>query len=151
MSGPKVVKIVTLEEVTATCEGHLARLDQSIKQWQNSMDKLGETDEMFYEKTIAKRKTFDQMLKVRRFVEIQKLVPMEITTLEDDIAKRRQLIVDVLQYHLLEWLFPSVQVFVFLRNALLLTSDQRFFVLQLSFHKTFHLFHPIYPLSFAIA
>lgn len=93
MSGPKVVKIVTLEEVTATCEGHLARLDQSIKQWQNSMDKLGETDEMFYEKTIAKRKTFDQMLKVRRFVEIQKLVPMEITTLEDDITKRRQLIV----------------------------------------------------------
>lgn len=93
MSGPKVVKIVTLEEVTATCEGHLARLDQSIKQWQNSMDKLGETDEMFYEKTIAKRKTFDQMLKVKRFVEIQKLVPMEITILEDDIAKRRQLIV----------------------------------------------------------
>lgn len=91
MSGPKVVRIVTLEEVTATCKGHLARLDQSIKQWQKSMDKLGETDEKFYEATIAKRKTFDHMLEEQRFLEIQKLVPMEITSLGDDIAQRRQL------------------------------------------------------------
>lgn len=91
MSGPKVVRIVTLEEMTATSKGHLARLDQSIKQWQKAMDKLNETDKKFYETIIAKRKTFDQMLEEQRFSDIQRLVPIEITSLSDDIAQRRQL------------------------------------------------------------
>lgn len=91
MSGPKVVRIVTLEEMMATSKGHLARLDQSIKQWQKAMDKLNETDEKFYETIIAKRKTFDQMLEEQRFSDIQRLVPIEITSLSDDIAQRRQL------------------------------------------------------------
>lgn len=31
MSGPKVVRIVTIEEVLEICRGHLARLDKTIK------------------------------------------------------------------------------------------------------------------------
>ncbi|MGA7329891.1 MAG: hypothetical protein WBX25_36770 [Rhodomicrobium sp.] len=30
MSGPKVVRIVTREEIIATCKGHLARLNAAI-------------------------------------------------------------------------------------------------------------------------
>lgn len=95
MSGPKVVKIVTLEEVTATCKGYIARLDQAIKQWQKSMDKLDETDEKFYTATIKKRNAFDTMIEENRFLEIQKLIPMEIASLHDDIANRRRLKISV--------------------------------------------------------
>lgn len=91
MSGPKVVRIVTVEEVIATCKGHLARLDRSIKQWQKSMEKFGELDQAFYQAMVDKRKVFDSMLEEQRFLDIQKLVPMEIASISDNIEQRHQL------------------------------------------------------------
>ena len=33
MSGPKVVRIVTREEILALCEGQLARVDAALADW----------------------------------------------------------------------------------------------------------------------
>lgn len=90
MSGPKVVRIVTLEEVTDICQGHLARLDQAIQQWQNNMDKINEQDEDFYKGIVKCRENFNQMLAEERFLDIQKLVPIEIDHLAEDIEQRKK-------------------------------------------------------------
>ena len=102
MSGPKVVRITTKEEITATCKGHLARLDQAIKQWQKSMAKLGDKDENYYEAILATRKNFDQMFEEKLFSEIPKQVLVAISNLDDDIAKRRQLKIAAKSQHAIE-------------------------------------------------
>ncbi|BBI42545.1 hypothetical protein ALP64_204920 [Pseudomonas syringae pv. actinidiae] len=42
MSGPKVVRIVTREEIIAICEGHLQRLERAVNRWQTQATRLGE-------------------------------------------------------------------------------------------------------------
>ena len=102
MSGPKVVRITTKEEIMATCKGHLVRLDQAIKQWQKSMAKLEETDEKYYETILATRKNFDHMFEEELFSEIPKQVLVAISNLDNDIAKRRQLKIAAKIQHAIE-------------------------------------------------
>lgn len=91
MSGPKVVRIVTREEVIATCQGRLAQLDKAIARWQAAMSGLGCEDTVFLQETQKNRQQFAGMLEQERFLELQKEVADEIRQLQDDIQQRKQI------------------------------------------------------------
>ncbi len=88
MSGPKVVRIVTREEILAICEQHLARLDAAIEGWTES----GKRANGIYEADIAaihkRRDELRALLDANAFLDLQKAVPEEIKFLEEDAQAR---------------------------------------------------------------
>lgn len=88
MSGPKVVRIVTREEVVALCEQHLARLDAAIARW----TKTGQQNDAIVEQDIAqvheRRDGLRHLLATDAFSDLQKAVPEEIAYLEADTRQR---------------------------------------------------------------
>ncbi len=88
MSGPKVVRIVTREEILAICEAHIARVDAAISEWV----RIGRRNDCVTEdeEASAKRKiaTFRDMLASDRFADLQKKAPAEIAFLHDDMQRR---------------------------------------------------------------
>lgn len=96
MSGPKVVHIVTREEIIATCQGILAQLDQAINQWQHAMQNLAITDDTFLQGIINTREKFNKLLAEDKFSDIQRLVPIEIKQLQANIIERKQVIITTL-------------------------------------------------------
>ncbi|RWB93115.1 MAG: hypothetical protein EOQ56_35515 [Mesorhizobium sp.] len=88
MSGPKVVRIVTREEIISLCEGHLARLDATIAEWTRigrRNDCISDADTATVQ---ARRETLRELLAADRFVDLQKQVPLEISFLRDDLQIR---------------------------------------------------------------
>lgn len=84
MSGPKVIRIVTREEILAVCEQHLARLDAAIEGWTESgkrSDVIGEADIAAVHK---RRNELRALLDANAFLDLQKAVPEEIKFLETD-------------------------------------------------------------------
>ena len=88
MSGPKVVRIVTREEVVALCQQHLARLDAAVAAW----TMIGRRNDTLTEADIAvvetHREQLHKMLAAEAFVDLQKKVPEEIAFLEADTEAR---------------------------------------------------------------
>jgi len=88
MSGPKVVRIVTREEIIAICEQHLARLEATIARWAA----LGQRNDTITEVEIAevhqRRDQLRALLVADAFVELQKAVPEEIAFLDRDMQSR---------------------------------------------------------------
>ncbi|MBB4229320.1 hypothetical protein [Rhizobium mongolense] len=88
MSGPKVVRIVTREELLAICEGHIAALTAAIEQW----ERVGKRNEIVDAEDIrlAERRivAMRDLLAKDQFVEVQKQVPIEIAFFKTDMAKR---------------------------------------------------------------
>src|SRR5690606_23489540 len=77
MSGPKVVRIVTREEILAICEGHLRRLQRAFERWQRLAAAVGELDEATLAATRARHARLRQLLQEDRLTELQKDVPLE--------------------------------------------------------------------------
>jgi hypothetical protein len=90
MSGPKVVKIVTREEIIAICEGHLKRLDQVIAQWTKEGKKIDQLTDDDVSATLVRRQKLAELLAQDAFMELQKRVPNEITFLRADMNRREQ-------------------------------------------------------------
>lgn len=90
MSGPKVVRIVTREEIIALCENHLARLDAVVGDW----IKIGQRNDTVSEEDIAKvearRNAIHNLLTKEKFVDLQKQVEVEIAFLHQDTQSRLQ-------------------------------------------------------------
>lgn len=88
MSGPKVVRIVTREELINICEGHLARVDAALDRWIS----VGQRNECLDEATIAaaqgRRNKLAMLLAADRFMELQKQAPQEEGFLRDDLEHR---------------------------------------------------------------
>lgn len=88
MSGPKVVRIVTREEIIAICEGHLARAEAALAEWIC----IGRRNDSVTEAEIAAAKArldrLRQLLTTDRFADLQKQVPQEIAFLHDDQQAR---------------------------------------------------------------
>jgi hypothetical protein len=88
MSGPKVVRIVTREEIIAICEGHLARLNAAVEEW----IKVGLRNDVLTENEIAatrmRQDALRRLLAEDRFAELQKAVPDEIDFLTSDQEAR---------------------------------------------------------------
>ena len=94
MSGPKVVRIVTREEILAICEGHLRRLDQAVAQWIAHGRKNGEIHEEEIAATRARQQHLSDLLKQDAFMDLQKKVPDEIAYLKADALRREQLAIE---------------------------------------------------------
>jgi hypothetical protein len=88
MSGPKVVRIVTREEIIAICERQIATLKAAVAQWQ----KVGERNSVLTPEDIAiangRVVAMQQLLAADKFVELQKQVPLEIGFLTSDVDRR---------------------------------------------------------------
>jgi hypothetical protein len=88
MSGPKVVRIVTREEIIAICQDHLAQLEAALQRWERVGRRnrlLGDADV----ESARKRQTeLRALLAADRFTELQKQVPVEISYLQADTERR---------------------------------------------------------------
>ncbi|ALM83939.1 hypothetical protein [Bordetella sp. N] len=94
MSGPKVVRIVTREEILAICEGHLRRLDQAIADWAGAGRRGGMLTDAEIAGTQARRDALAALVAADAFMELQKRVPEEIIFLKADLARRQQAAVE---------------------------------------------------------
>ncbi|WP_457587607.1 hypothetical protein [Ensifer canadensis] len=90
MSGPKVVRIVTREEIIAICEGHLAQLEAAAAQWRRVGERNSVVDDNDVAQVHARVEAMQALLASEKFEELQKRVPAEIAFLNADVEKRVQ-------------------------------------------------------------
>ncbi|WP_404937407.1 hypothetical protein P7C00_22415 [Pseudomonas sp. JDS08PS003] len=88
MSGPKVVRIVTREEILGICAGHLRRLEQAIARWEAQAQRLGQLSEQERAATHGRFQQLRQLIEADRLLDLQKQVPIEIQFLKDDLQQR---------------------------------------------------------------
>jgi hypothetical protein len=88
MSGPKVVRIVTREEVVANCQAHLARLDSALARWTKDGLRTDTVSVTEIEAAQARRDKIAALLQTDRFLELQKAAPGEIAFLKADRQNR---------------------------------------------------------------
>ncbi|GAC1043876.1 hypothetical protein [Rhizobium sp. No.120] len=90
MSGPKVVKIVTREELIDICRGHIATLRAAAGQW----ERIGRRNDTINDGDIAavqaRINAMEQLLRADKFADLQKRVPAEIAFLTADLEDRLQ-------------------------------------------------------------
>ncbi|MBY5416106.1 MULTISPECIES: hypothetical protein [Rhizobium] len=88
MSGPKVVRIVTREEIIAICQGHIAALVAAFEQWQ----RVGKRNEIVDAEDIqlaqSRISAMGDLLANDKFAELQKQAPLEIAFLKADLETR---------------------------------------------------------------
>jgi hypothetical protein len=88
MSGPKVVRIVTIEEVLEICGGHLARIEDAIQRW----ERIGRRNDAVTEEDIramrARQAEIAALLEKKRYLDLQKRAPEEVRYIEADIERR---------------------------------------------------------------
>ncbi|MGF6758088.1 hypothetical protein [Paraburkholderia sp. GAS42] len=90
MSGPKVVRIVTREEILAICQGHLRRLDRAIAHWTSEGRRVRELADEEVTATLRRRDALAGLIARDAFMELQKGVPDEIAFLTNDLARRER-------------------------------------------------------------
>jgi hypothetical protein len=90
MSGPKVVRIVTREEIIAICEGHMQRLERAVDHWQTQATRLGELSEQERSAFLERHTRLRTLLAEDRLAELQKAVPVEIEHLRHDLEDREE-------------------------------------------------------------
>jgi hypothetical protein len=88
MSGPKVVRIVTIEEVIAICRGHLARLDAALDEWKRVGRRNNTLSEADIARVEARCDRLRRLLEQGRFMDLQKAVPKQIADLAADQEAR---------------------------------------------------------------
>ncbi len=88
MSGPKVVKIVTRDELVSLCEDLITSLEVAVNQW----TRIGNRNEVLNAQDIAlargRVESMRALLARDGFLEIQKQVPSEIQFLSTDMDER---------------------------------------------------------------
>ncbi|MGO7651738.1 hypothetical protein ACC688_29115 [Rhizobium ruizarguesonis] len=88
MSGPKVVRVVTREEIIAICQGHIAALVAAFEQWQ----RVGKRNEIVDAEDIrlvqSRIAAMGDLLAKDKFAELQKQAPLEIAFLKADMETR---------------------------------------------------------------
>ena len=88
MSGPKVVRIVTREEIIAICQDHLAQLEVALQRW----ERVGRRNQLIDDEDVTRARKrqgeLRALLAADRFTELQKQVPDEIAYLQSDTQRR---------------------------------------------------------------
>lgn len=88
MSGPKVVRIVTREEILEICHGMLARVDAALAEW----TRIGQRNECIDDEALVagkrRRDALAALIAADRFMDLQKQAPIEEAFLRDDIQVR---------------------------------------------------------------
>lgn len=88
MSGPKVVRIVTREEILEICNGHLARVDAALIEW----TRIGRRNDCVNDDAIIaaqrRRDALAALITEDQFADLQKQAPIEIEFLRNDLQQR---------------------------------------------------------------
>lgn len=88
MSGPKVVRIVTREEILAICEAELARLDAALRDW----IRVGQRNDCLSNAEIetagVRRDELAALISTDRFMDFQKGAGQEMAFLASDLQVR---------------------------------------------------------------
>lgn len=88
MSGPKVVRIVTREEILEICNGMLARVDAALAEW----TRIGHRYDCIEEDALAaarsRRDGLARLIAADRFMDVQKQAPIEEAFLRSDVQAR---------------------------------------------------------------
>ena len=88
MSGPKVVRIVTREEILEICRGQLARVDAAIDEWL----RVGKRNNCLEDEALTavqrRREHLAALIASDRFVDLQKQAPVEEAFIRDDLRRR---------------------------------------------------------------
>jgi hypothetical protein len=88
MSGAKVVRIVTREEVIAICEGMLAQLREVVARWSG----VGKRNDLITDDELAATRQrlseLEALLRADQFTVVQKQVAQEIAYLKSDMTRR---------------------------------------------------------------
>lgn len=90
MSGPKVVRVVTREELVALGESVLARLDQALAIWRDQCSQLGQITDEDLTKAVSRRDALEALLRADQFQAFTKGANGEIGFLQSDVEARRQ-------------------------------------------------------------
>jgi hypothetical protein len=88
MSGPKVVRIVTREEILGICHGQLARIDAALAEWTRIGRRNNCIDEEAVAALVKRRDALVALIASDRFVDFQKQAPIEEAFLRDDMQAR---------------------------------------------------------------
>lgn len=88
MSGPKVVRIVTREEILELCRGQLARVDAALAEWVRIGRRHDCLDEDAHKTARGRREALAALITNDRFMDFQKQAPLEEAFLRDDIQSR---------------------------------------------------------------
>ena len=88
MSGPKVVRIVTREEILETCHGQLARVDAALEEWMAVGKRNGCIDDAAVNAVQQRREHLAGLVAADRFVDFQKQAPVEEAFIRDDLRRR---------------------------------------------------------------
>jgi hypothetical protein len=88
MSGPKVVRIVTREELIDICQGHLARVDAALDRWIRVGQRNGCVDEASIAAARGRRDKLAVLIAADRFMDLQKQAPQEEQFLRYDLEHR---------------------------------------------------------------
>ncbi|MET3591812.1 hypothetical protein ABID26_001196 [Mesorhizobium shonense] len=94
MSGPKVVRIVTREELVAICEGQIAALEAMVGYWESFGERNNCLDNPEVELTRDRVRAMRMLLAGDNFGEVQKRVPAEMSFLKSDMDRRMQAAAD---------------------------------------------------------
>lgn len=89
MSGPKVVRVVSRDELVAEGEALLRRLNSALSQWEEDCTAIG-TNVNEYESNRIRRDALEQMLRADQFALFGQAVHSEIEYLQLDVTKRRE-------------------------------------------------------------
>lgn len=89
MSGPKVVRVVTREELVAAGESLLRRLDAALAEWERACAAVG-VSAADQKSSKDRRDALEQMLRADRFGEFGQAAVAEVDYLESDATRRRE-------------------------------------------------------------
>lgn len=89
MSGPKVVRMVSRDELVAEGEALFRRLNAALSQWEEDCAAIG-VDVTEYEATRNRRDALEQILRADKFALFGQAVQSEIDYLAMDATKRRE-------------------------------------------------------------
>lgn len=94
MSGPKVVRIVTAEELLALREAMLHRLDQAVARWQAQCERVGESDASAVAAVMARRQALQALLADSDNTRYALLIEAETAFLQADTRDREARAID---------------------------------------------------------
>ena len=88
MSGPKVIRIITREEVMAACNAELARLDATLQEWIRGGRRNGTISEEEFAAAKGRQDALQELMVCERFSEIQGPAQAESAFLKADQQSR---------------------------------------------------------------
>ncbi|QHE87217.1 hypothetical protein [Hydrogenophaga sp. BPS33] len=89
MSGPKVVRVVTREELVAAGETLLSRLNQAVVDWQRSQGTSGVSNAE-QDSTKQRRDKLETLLREDKFADFERAATAEVVFLNADATRRRE-------------------------------------------------------------